>query len=128
MSREHPGLKQVKRIKVSGAILSNTLRSQLSPLPFITPAIISGLTSSAYSLDSLGLTGEEKSQILDVYMTGLHYIYIFYCASTAVNFAMSFGVGNTRTYAKKPKEEATVASASDEEPAAQASPGLQAAW
>ena len=36
---------------------------------------------------------------------------------------MSFGVGNTRTYAKKPKEEAAVASASDEEPAAQASPG-----
>ncbi len=118
--------KQVKRITVSGAILSNTLRSKLSPLPFITPGIISGLTSSAYSLDSLGLTDDEKSQILDVYMTGLHYIYIFYCASTAVNFVMSFGVGNTRTYAKKSKEEATATSASDEEPAAaQTSPGAE---
>ncbi|KAH8880427.1 MFS general substrate transporter [Thozetella sp. PMI_491] len=107
---------------LSGAILSNTLRNQLSSLPFVTETMISGLTSSAYSLDSLGLTDDQKVQVLAVYMNGLHYIFIFYCALIGMNFIMTLGVGNTRTYAKKPKEAETSASGGELHEADAASP------
>ena len=96
---------------VSGAILSNTLSSQLSGLPFITQETISGLTSSTYGLDKLGLTTQERDLVLSVYMKGLHYIFIFYAASVGSAFVMCVGIGNTSLKAKtqqdKPPAEET---------------------
>ncbi|KAJ9137839.1 Major facilitator superfamily transporter [Coniochaeta hoffmannii] len=88
---------------ISGAILSNTLSSQLSGLPFISKETISGLTSSAYGLDKLGLTSDEKELVLTVYMRGLHYIFIFYAACVGSAFVMCAGIGNTSLKAKTPK-------------------------
>lgn len=86
--------------QVSGAILSNTLSSQLSGLPFISKDTISGLTSSTYGLDKLGLTASERDLVLAVYMRGLHYIFIFYAACVGSAFVMCAGVGNTSLKAK----------------------------
>ncbi|OIW33468.1 major facilitator superfamily transporter [Coniochaeta ligniaria NRRL 30616] len=88
---------------ISGAILSNTLSSQLSGLPFISQDTISGLTSSTYGLDKLGLTADEREMVLAVYMKGLHYIFIFYAACVGSAFIMCAGIGNTSLKAKVPE-------------------------
>jgi hypothetical protein len=92
------------RTPVSGAILSNTLSSRLSNLPFISADTISGLTSSTYALNALGLTAEEKDLVLEVYMTGLHYIYVFYAACIGAAFVLCAGVGNTSLKRPAPQD------------------------
>lgn len=62
---------------------------------------MSGLTSSTYGLDKLGLTASERDLVLAVYMRGLHYIFIFYAACVGSAFVMCAGVGNTSLKAKK---------------------------
>lgn len=81
-------------------ILSNTLSSRLSGLPFISQDTISSLTSSTYGLDKLGLTAPERELVLSVYMDGLHYVFIFYAACIGSAFVMCAGVGNTSLKAK----------------------------
>jgi len=88
---------------VSGAILSNYLNSQLAGLPFISEGSIKSLTSSAYSLGQLHLTPEQEDIVLNAYMGGMHYIFVFYAACTGVNFLLSVGVGNTSL--KRPKSD-----------------------
>ncbi|RKU44265.1 hypothetical protein DL546_007450 [Coniochaeta pulveracea] len=89
---------------ISGAILSNTLRSRLANLPFISADTISGLTSSTYALKALGLTPEEKGLVLTVYMDGLHYIYIFYAVCIGLCLVLTAGVGNTNLKRSAPQE------------------------
>ncbi|KAF2815268.1 major facilitator superfamily transporter [Mytilinidion resinicola] len=80
---------------VSGAILSNTLRTRLSSLPFMSSRQLESLTSSTYGLKELNLTIEETNLVLGAYMDGLKYIFIMYCASAGANFLMCAGIGNT---------------------------------
>lgn len=61
---------------------------------------VSSLTSSAYALDTMNLSAEEKELVLSVYMKGLHYIFIFFAACIGSAFVMTLGVGNTNL--KKP--------------------------
>jgi hypothetical protein len=84
-----------KKNSAAGAILSNTLSARLSALPFITKSILASLTSSLYSIDSLNFSPSETSQVLDAYMAGLHYIFIFYAASAGCNLLLCMGIGNT---------------------------------
>jgi hypothetical protein len=42
--------------------------------------------------------------VLEVYMTGLHYIYIFYAACIGSSFILSAGVGNTNLKRPAPQD------------------------
>ena len=90
---------------ISGAILSNILDRDLSHLSFITGPMLRNLTSSTYSLQSMGFSNYEKSIILDSYMRGIRYIYIMYTASAGANLILCIWIGNTSLKAKKPVEE-----------------------
>ncbi|EED14676.1 efflux pump antibiotic resistance protein, putative [Talaromyces stipitatus ATCC 10500] len=63
-------------LTVSGTILNNVLQSRLNGV--VSNDIASQLTSSAHSLDSLGLTVEQRTAVLDAYMHGIHLIFIVY--------------------------------------------------
>jgi hypothetical protein len=86
---------------VSGVILSNTLSRQLRGKSFVSDGLIAGLTSSTYALDTLNLTGDQKSQILDVYMLGLHYVFVFFTTCSGLSLILTFWVGNTSLKAPK---------------------------
>ncbi|KAL1844702.1 hypothetical protein VTK73DRAFT_1997 [Phialemonium thermophilum] len=91
-------------IIISGAILSNTLRTKLSHLPFVSSSTIAGLTSSAYSISSLGFTPAQEGLIIDAYMGGLHNIFAFNAACTGCNLLLCIGIGNTDLRSKKPRK------------------------
>lgn len=80
---------------VSGVILSNTLREGLMTKSYVSGSLLSELTSSTYALDNLDLTQDQKNSILDVYMRGLHYIFIFYIVCSGLSLGLTYWVGNT---------------------------------
>ncbi|KXH61696.1 major facilitator superfamily transporter [Colletotrichum salicis] len=87
---------------VSGVILSNTLRRDLHAKDFVSDAVIAELTSSTYTLDQKGFSDAEKAVILEAYMKGLHYIFVYYVICTGLSLVLTLGVGNTGLKAKKP--------------------------
>ncbi|KDN62544.1 putative major facilitator superfamily transporter [Colletotrichum sublineola] len=88
---------------VSGVILSNTLRRELRGRDFVSDGVIAELTSSTYTLEKKGgFSDEERAVILEAYMRGLHYIFIYYVVCTGLSLALTLGVGNTGLKAKKP--------------------------
>lgn len=87
---------------ISGVILSNTLRAGLAHESFISTEILTELLSSTHTLDDLDLTQDQTNQILDVYMSGLHYIFIFFTICSSTNLLLTFWVGNTSL---KPRKE-----------------------
>lgn len=88
---------------VSGVTLSNTLSTGLGSEDFATDALIAELTSSTYALDSLSLSQSQQQRVLDVYMLGLHYIFIFYTVCAGLSLLLTSWVGNTSL--KAPKQE-----------------------
>jgi hypothetical protein len=86
---------------VSGAILSSTLGRGLSHLPFVDDQLIDALPSSTYSISEANLSPEQEATVLDVYMEGLHYVFIFYAVSAGLACLCSVGVGNTDLKRKK---------------------------
>jgi MFS family permease len=92
---------------VSGVILSNTLSKNLSGETFISDSLIAELTSSTYALDNLGLSGVQKDIVLDVYMRGLHYVFVFFLVCTSLSLLLTFSVGDTSLKAPKKPEEGT---------------------
>ncbi|KAF6822238.1 major facilitator superfamily transporter [Colletotrichum musicola] len=88
---------------VSGVILSNTLRRDLSGRDFVSDSVIAELTSSTYTLDSKGFSPEERAEILAAYMRGLRYIFVYYVVCTGLSLMLTLGVGNTGLKAKKPE-------------------------
>ncbi|KAF6787639.1 major facilitator superfamily transporter [Colletotrichum sojae] len=88
---------------VSGVILSNTLRRDLSGRDFVSDGVIAELTSSTYTLDSKGFSPEERAEILAAYMRGLRYIFVYYVVCTGLSLVLTLGVGNTGLKAKKPE-------------------------
>ena len=77
---------------ISGVILSNTLGRELAGMP---EPLIAELTSSTYALDELDLSFEEEERILDVYMLGLHCIFIFYTCCSGLSVLLTVLVGDT---------------------------------
>lgn len=63
-------------LTVSGTILNNVLQSRLSGV--VSNGIATQLASSAHSLDTLGLTADQRSTVLDAYMRGIRIIFIVY--------------------------------------------------
>jgi hypothetical protein len=93
---------------ISGVILSNTLSKNLSGETFISDSLIAELTSSTYALDNLGLSETQRDIVLDVYMRGLHYVFVFFLVCTSLSLLLTFSVGDTSLKApKKAKEEDT---------------------
>jgi hypothetical protein len=102
---------------ISGVILSNTLSRDLSNKPFVSASLMSQLTSSTYDLDKFGLSPGEKDEIFDVYMLGLHYIFIFFTVCSGLGLGLTFWVGNTSLKApKKLDEEGAQPPVSQDEP------------
>ena len=84
----------------AGAILSNTLSKELSSYPFAQ-----GKTLSELDVDDV--PDEDKPAVRKAYMTALHWIFIFYACSAAVNVLLTVGIGNKslKPGAKAPKHE-----------------------
>ncbi|OLN91615.1 putative MFS-type transporter C16A3.17c 2 [Colletotrichum chlorophyti] len=101
---------------ISGVILSNTLRQDLRGKNLVSDADVSELTSSTYTLDEKGFSVEEKAVILEAYMKGLHYIFIYYVVCSGICLALTLGVGNTSLKAKKPPDQADEVSDSPDGP------------
>lgn len=100
---------------VSGVILSNTLRERLRNESFVSDDLLTALTSSTYALDSLHLSRDQKNRILDVYMLGLHHIFVFFTVCSGSSLFLTFWVGNTSLKAAKVQadEETGVSDSSD---------------
>lgn len=90
---------------ISGAILANTLDRDLSHHLFMRKDILQSLTSSTYSLDSMGFTATEKDLVLDSYMQGIQYIYILYAVGAGANLLLCLSIGNTSLKVKRSVEE-----------------------
>ncbi|KAG9186872.1 hypothetical protein G6011_09980 [Alternaria panax] len=90
---------------ISGIILSNTLSRDLSNRPFVSDSLMSQLTSSTYDLDQFGLAPEQKQEVFDTYMLGLHYIFIFFTVCSGLSLSLTFWVGNTSLKAPKRLDE-----------------------
>jgi hypothetical protein len=100
---------------VSGVILSNTLSENLSGETFVSDSLIAELTSSTYALNKLGLSETQQDLVLDVYMLGLHYVFIFFLMCSGLSFLLTFFVGDTSLKApKKADEEETLPENFDE--------------
>jgi MFS family permease len=92
---------------VSGVILSNTLSKNLSSEAFVSEDLVAELTSSTYALDRLELSQSQQNRVLDVYMLGLHYVFVFFLVCSGLSLLLTAWVGNTSLKAPKesPKEE-----------------------
>ena len=89
---------------ISGVILSNTLSRGLSGSAGMSGDLIAQLTSSTYGLDNLGLSAQEKERVLDAYMEGIHYIFIFYTCCSGLSLLLTALVGNTSLKQSKAPE------------------------
>lgn len=90
---------------ISGVTLSNTLSTGLSGETFATQDLIAELTSSTYALNALDISQVQKERILDVYMQGLHYIFIFFTVCAGVSLLLTVWVGNTSLKVAKSMDE-----------------------
>lgn len=90
---------------ISGVTLSNTLSTGLGSEDFASNSLIAELTSSTYALDSLDLSKPQQNLVLDVYMLGLHYIFIFYTVCAGLSLVLTLWVGNTSLKAPKATED-----------------------
>lgn len=104
---------------VSGVVLSNTLRKDLINEGFVSDNLITDLISSTYALDDLDLSQDQKERILDVYMLGLRYIFIFYLACSGLSLLLTCWVGNTSLKAPRKCEDEETGSANSYEQAHQ---------
>lgn len=95
---------------VAGVILSNTLRDRLAATGGTTDETIARLTSSTFGLDGMDLSEEEKGRILAAYMDGLHYIFVFFTACSALSTVLTVLVGNTSLKPAKKAESEGVTS------------------
>jgi MFS family permease len=89
-------------VVVSGVILSNTLRQGLAKESFMSDSLLTDLTSSTYVLDDLDLSDDQQNKILDVYMLGLRYIFVFFTVCSGLSLLLTFWVGNTSLKTPKP--------------------------
>lgn len=105
---------------ISGVTLSNTLNTGLEGEDFASNSLIAELTSSTYALDALDLSELQQNLVLDVYMLGLHYIFIFYTVCAGLSLVLTLWVGNTSLKAPKATEDDVRSEA--EEDAVSASP------
>ncbi|KAI4661372.1 uncharacterized protein J4E79_005185 [Alternaria viburni] len=113
---------------ISGVILSNTLSRDLSKRPFVSDTLMAQLTSSTYDLDKFGLSLDQKEEVFDTYMLGLHYIFIFFTVCSGLGLALTFWVGNTSLKApKKPDEEEGQPMETQDEPQQQVIQGREVA-
>jgi len=113
---------------ISGVILSNTLSRDLSKRPFVSDTLMAQLTSSTYDLDKFGLSPDQKEEVFDTYMLGLHYIFIFFTVCSGLGLVLTFWVGNTSLKApKKSDEEEGQPMETQEEPQQQVIQGREVA-
>jgi predicted MFS family arabinose efflux permease len=100
---------------VAGVILSNTLRDRLAATR-TTDETIARLSSSTFGLDGMDLSEGEKGRILAAYMDGLHYIFVFFTACSALSTVLTVLVGNTSLKpAKKAESEGATSGDSSQE-------------
>jgi hypothetical protein len=81
------------------------LNTGLEGEDFASNSLIAELTSSTYALDALDLSELQQNLVLDVYMLGLHYIFIFYTVCAGLSLVLTLWVGNTSLKAPKATED-----------------------
>ncbi|KAM0342506.1 hypothetical protein ACHAPU_009480 [Fusarium lateritium] len=100
-------------VVIPGVILSNTLGTQLGGKGIVPDGIVSQLTSSTYSLGSMGLSQDAQDRVLEAYMLGLHYVFVFFTACAGLSLILTLWVGNT-SLKISPTPVSTLLSSSDE--------------
>lgn len=99
-------------VVISGVILSNTLEKQLGNEGIVSDDTIAQLTSSTYSLSSMGLSPNIQDLVLSAYMQGIHYIFVFFTVCSGLSLVLTFWVGNT-SLKTPPKPEAAPSALTD---------------
>ncbi|KAF5627206.1 major facilitator superfamily transporter [Fusarium tjaetaba] len=94
-------------VVISGVILSNTLNKELGGRGIVSNDTIAQLTSSTYSLSSMGLSQQDQDIILDAYMKGLYYTFLFFTVCTGLSLVLTFWVGNTSLKSPAKSEDAS---------------------
>ncbi|KAF5252584.1 hypothetical protein FANTH_2478 [Fusarium anthophilum] len=94
-------------VVISGVILSNTLNKELGGRGIVSNDTIAQLTSSTYSLSSMGLSQQDQNIILDAYMKGLYYTFVFFTVCSGLSLVLTFWVGNTSLKSPAKSEDAS---------------------
>ncbi|KAF5965671.1 major facilitator superfamily transporter [Fusarium bulbicola] len=94
-------------VVISGVVLSNTLNKELGGRGIVSNDTIAQLTSSTYSLSSMGLSQEDQDIILDAYMKGLYYTFVFFTVCSGLSLVLTFWVGNTSLKSPAKSEDAS---------------------
>ncbi|RKL26239.1 hypothetical protein BFJ72_g13812 [Fusarium proliferatum] len=94
-------------VVISGVILSNTLNKELGGRGIVPNDTIAQLTSSTYSLTSMGLSQQDQDIILDAYMNGLYFIFVFFTVCSGLSLVLTFWVGNTSLKSPAKTEDAS---------------------
>ncbi|KAF5724667.1 major facilitator superfamily transporter [Fusarium mundagurra] len=94
-------------VVISGVILSNTLNKELGGRSIVSNDTIAQLTSSTYSLSSMGLSQQDQDIILDAYMKGLYYTFVFFTVCSGLSLVLTFWVGNTSLKSPAKTEDAS---------------------
>ncbi|KAF5534367.1 major facilitator superfamily transporter [Fusarium napiforme] len=94
-------------VVISGVILSNTLNKELGGRGIVSNDTIAQLTSSTYSLSRMGLSQQDQDIILDAYMKGLCYTFLFFTVCTGLSLVLTFWVGNTSLKSPTKSEDAS---------------------
>ncbi|KAF5557588.1 major facilitator superfamily transporter [Fusarium phyllophilum] len=94
-------------VVISGVILSNTLNKELGGRGIVSNDTIAQLTSSTYSLSSMGLSQQDQDIILDAYMQGLYYTFVFFTVCSGLSLVLTFWVGNTSLKSPAKTEDAS---------------------
>ncbi|KAF5664629.1 major facilitator superfamily transporter [Fusarium circinatum] len=94
-------------VVISGVILSNTLNTELGGRGIVSNDTIAQLTSSTYSLSSMGLSQQDQDIILDAYMKGLYYTFVFFTVCSGLSLVLTFWVGNTSLKSPSKREDAS---------------------
>ncbi|EXL91895.1 major facilitator superfamily domain-containing protein [Fusarium oxysporum II5] len=94
-------------VVISGVILSNTLNKELGGKGIVSNDTIAQLTSSTYSLSSMGLSQQDQDIILDAYMKGLYYTFVFFTVCSGLSLVLTFWVGNTSLKSPAKTEDAS---------------------
>jgi predicted MFS family arabinose efflux permease len=86
---------------MSGVIIGNILSADLYDTGIVATYRLTGLTSSTFDIYHTNLPAAKRDIVLDVYMKGLHYIFLYHTVCSAVCLVLTAWVGNTNMLRSK---------------------------
>jgi predicted MFS family arabinose efflux permease len=90
---------------LSGSILSNLIHADLYGTGLITKKMIAAVSSAAYRLNDTDLSESTKNAILDVYMRGIHFVFVYHTTCTGICLVLTLWIGNTNMKKATPRDQ-----------------------